>query len=333
MSNTKWLLALLGIALLIGAGFGAWWALTMPDPCSLRAEFLARVGRPGPGAPTPVCTYRVVAEYPHDALAFTQGLVYRDGELYEGTGLRGESTLRRVDLTTGAVEQRIALDAQFFGEGVAVLGGDIFQLTWQEQTGFVYDLATFELKRTWSYGGEGWGLTDDGRQLIMSNGTASLYFWDPATLTVTNFLTVTDAAGPVVRLNELEYIRGYVYANIWQTDRIAKINPVTGVVEAYLDLSGLLPADLRTPNTDVLNGIAYDGANDRLLVTGKRWPRLYDIDVLPANVAPEAPPTAAGQEPTAAAPVVPPAGYPDPGLLPDAPAEGLPTEASGYPSP
>ncbi len=333
MSNTKWLLALIGVAVLIGAGFGTWWALTMPDPCSVRAEFLARVGRPGPDAPTPVCTYRVVAAYPHDALAFTQGLVYLDGDLYEGTGLRGESTLRRVDLTTGAVEQRIALEPRYFGEGVAVFAGEIFQLTWQEQTGFVYDQATFTLQRTWSYATEGWGLTDDGSRLIMSDGTASLYFWDPATLTVTGILAVTDSFGPVVRLNELEYIRGYVYANIWQTDRIAKINPVTGVVEAYLDLSGLLPAELRTADTDVLNGIAYDDANDRLFVTGKRWPRLYDIDVLPANAAPEALPTAAMQAPTPGATVAPPVGYPEPGLAPVAPAESLPTEASGYPSP
>jgi glutamine cyclotransferase len=333
MSNTKWLLVLLGVTLLIGMGFGAWWALTIPDPCSLRAEFLARVSRPVPGAPTPVCMYRVVAEYPHDALAFTQGLVYLDGELYEGTGLRGESTLRRVDLNTGAVEQRIALEPRYFGEGVAVFAGEIFQLTWQEQTGFVYDQATFTLQRTWSYATEGWGLTDDGSRLIMSDGTASLYFWDPATLTVTGILAVTDSAGPVVRLNELEYIRGYVYANIWQTDQIAKINPVTGVIEAYLDLSGLLPAELRTAGTDVLNGIAYDDANDRLFVTGKRWPRLYDIDVLSASAAPEASPTTVVRESTATAPVVPPAGYPDPGLLPEAPAESLPTGTSGYPSP
>jgi glutamine cyclotransferase len=230
-----------------------------------------------PAGPAPICAYRVVSAFPHDPEAFTQGLVYLDGELYEGTGLNGRSSLRRVDLATGAVQQRVDLPGEHFGEGVAVLGERIFQLTWQSRLGFVYDRVSFSQLRTFAYTTEGWGLTHDGERLIMSDGTAALYFLDPATLTVTGQVTVMDAGAPVLRLNELEYINGLVYANIWQTDRVARIDPATGQVASWIDLAGLLPAEDRLQPVDVLNGIAYDEAADRLFVTGKLWPRLFEV--------------------------------------------------------
>ena len=220
----------------------------------------------------PISTYQVVAEYPHDTGAFTEGLVYRDGELYEGTGLRGQSYLRQVDLETGQVIRELELADQYFGEGVAVLGDKIYELTWQENVGFVYDRDTFELLGTWNYSGEGWGLTDDGQRLIMSDGTDTLRFLDPETLAQVGSVRVHDASGPVVRINELEYIDGQVYANIWLTDWVARIDPDTGQVVGWIDLSGLLDStDLAQP-VDVLNGIAYDAAGDRIYVTGKLWP-------------------------------------------------------------
>lgn len=234
-------------------------------------------GWPTPAGAAPVCAYTVVRTFPHDPQAFTQGLVYLEGELYEGTGLNGRSELRRVALTTGAVVQRAALPAEHFGEGVAVLGDRIFQLTWQSRIGFVYERASLQLRQTFAYETEGWGLTHDGRRLIMSDGTAALYFLDPATLRITGQVAVSDQGQPVTRLNELEYIHGLVYANVWQTDRIARIDPDTGRVVSWLDLAGLLPAADRAQPVDVLNGIAYDAAGDRLFVTGKLWPTLFEI--------------------------------------------------------
>lgn len=226
----------------------------------------------------PVYRYRVVRAYPHDRAAFTQGLAFDDdGTLYESTGQRGQSSLRRVELSSGAVVQRHDLEPSLFGEGIAVFGNRIIQLTWQAGRGFVYDKASFDLLQEFSYSTEGWGLTHDGQRLIMSDGTATLYFLDPDTFAETARLTVRDHRGPVIRLNELEYVRGEILANVWQTDRIARIDPTSGHVTGWIDLTGLLrPSDRRQP-VDVLNGIAYDTRADRLFVTGKWWPRLFEI--------------------------------------------------------
>jgi len=236
-----------------------------------------------PVAATPTFGYRVLASHPHDPGAFTQGLAYVDGTLYEATGSAGvgPSSLRRVDLATGTVQARHDLATEDFGEGIAVVGDRIIQLTWQSQIGYVYDRATFRQLGTFRYPGEGWGLTYDGRQLIMSDGTDRLRFLDPETFVETGSVSVRDAGRPVDQLNELEYIDGQVYANVWQTDRIVRIDPATGQVTAVIDLAGLLPAaDRESGQVDVLNGIAYDAAGDRLFVTGKLWPKLYEIELV-----------------------------------------------------
>lgn len=234
-------------------------------------------------APVPTFSYRVVNIYPHDPTAFTEGLQYIDGQLYESTGLNGHSELRRVDLASGAVQQRCALPEQAFGEGLTVLGGMIYQLTWQNGTGMVYDKASFQFLRTFRYTGEGWGMTTDGQQLITSDGTPTLRWLDPATLQETAHVGVYDDHGPVVKLNELEYVDGAILANVWQTDRIARIDPASGAVTAWIDLSGLLSAADRAQPVDVLNGIAYDSAGKRLFVTGKYWPKLFEIALVPAQ--------------------------------------------------
>lgn len=231
----------------------------------------------------PVYTYRVVRSYPHDRQAFTQGLVYEAGELYEGTGIRGQSSLRRVELETGTVRQQYELPRQYFGEGITLFGDRIIQLTWQSRIGFVYDRGSFQLIQQFSYLTEGWGITHDGSRLIMSDGTANLYFLEPETFTEIDRLEVRDGHGPVIRLNELEYVRGDLYANVWQTDRIARIDLLTGRVVAWIDLKGLLSVADRLQRVDVLNGIAYDADHDRLFVTGKWWPKLFEIQL----VAPE----------------------------------------------
>jgi glutamine cyclotransferase len=269
---------LIGLVLLvIGAGitWGWWYLARPPDICSTQASPAAFAVVP---ETTPTCTYTVIRAYPHDREAFTQGLVYLgNGELIEGTGLNGRSSLRRMRLETGEVLQRYDLSSEYFGEGVAVLGERVYQLTWRSGVGFVYDLDTFALQRTFNYPTEGWGLTHDGQRLIMSDGTDALYFLDPATLAATGSLRVRDGEAPVTQLNELEYVNGWVYANVWQTDRVAKIDPATGRVAAWLDLSGLLSAEDRAQPVDVLNGLAYDAATERLFVTGKLWPKLFEI--------------------------------------------------------
>jgi glutamine cyclotransferase len=228
-------------------------------------------------------TYRVLEAYPHDPQAFTQGLVYLDGFLYEGTGLRGRSSLRQVELETGEVLRLKTLPNTYFGEGIAILGEQIYQLTWQSHVGFIYDLDTFEQIDQFSYPTEGWGLTHDGVHLIMSDGTATLHYLDPADLSEVRQVTVRDAGQPVIRLNELEFIHGEVWANVWQTDRVARIDPQDGTVVGWIDLSGLLsPSDITAP-VDVLNGIAYDAAGERVFITGKLWPKLYQIQVVPAD--------------------------------------------------
>jgi glutamine cyclotransferase len=231
----------------------------------------------------PVYGYRVIRSYPHDRQAFTQGLVYEAGELYEGTGIRGQSSLRRVALETGIVRQERVLPEQYFGEGITIFGDRIIQLTWQSRIGFVYDKASFKLLQQFRYPTEGWGITHDGSRLIMSDGTANLYFLEPQTFMEIDRIEVHDDQGPVVRLNELEYVRGDIYANVWQTNRIARIDLLTGRVAAWIDLAGLLSAADRQQRVDVLNGIAYDAENDRLFVTGKWWPKLFEMRI----VAPE----------------------------------------------
>jgi glutamine cyclotransferase len=225
-------------------------------------------------------TYAVVNAYPHDPGAFTQGLVYADGVLYESTGLYGRSSLRRVALETGEVLQHHDLPAEYFGEGLTLFDGRLIQLTWQNHIGFVYDAASFALQQTWTYPTEGWGLTHDGAHLIMSDGSARLRFLDPTTFQVQREVLVTDGGRPVVWLNELEYVNGEVFANVWQTDRIARIDPKTGRVLGWIDLSGLLAPEERR-SADVLNGVAYDAQNGRLFVTGKLWPKLFEITLAP----------------------------------------------------
>jgi glutamine cyclotransferase len=232
---------------------------------------------------TAIYTYTIIHTYPHDPNAFTQGLIFEDGVLYEGTGLRGRSSLRRVELETGEVLQIYELPNQYFGEGVTIYDDRIIQLTWQSNVGFVYDKDSFELLHTFDYPTEGWGITHDGEHLIMSDGTSTLYFWDPETFEVVNQIEVYDDDGPVVRLNELEYIQGEVYANVWQTDKIARIDPQTGHVVGWINLQGLLSQKDLPQTVDVLNGIAYDAAGDRLFVTGKLWPKLFEIELVPAG--------------------------------------------------
>lgn len=226
----------------------------------------------------PAAKYRVVRVYPHDPEAFTQGLVYLDGFLYEGTGLNGRSSIRKVKLENGEVVQIQKVDSQYFGEGIAVKGDTIYELTWQSEIGFLYDRATFSRKGTFNYKGEGWGLTHDGQRLIMSDGTAFLRFLDPGSLKELSRIQVKDGTSPVGNLNELEYVKGEIFANVWQTHRIARISPKTGRVTAWLDLDGLL-TPREAQQADVMNGIAYDAAGDRLFVTGKLWPKLFEIKI------------------------------------------------------
>jgi glutamine cyclotransferase len=221
----------------------------------------------------------VIASYPHDPAAFTQGLLVEGGKLYESTGQYGESSLRLVELETGRVLQLFNLNRAYFGEGIAAVGNRIYQLTWQNRTGIVYDLETFEPVESFRYAGEGWGITYDGSHLIVSDGTSELRFLDPDTLELVNRVVVRDADREVVRINELEFIDGEVWANIWYEDRIARIDPADGRVLSWLDLSHVYPAAERRSREQVLNGIAYDAGADRIFVTGKNWPRLYEIEV------------------------------------------------------
>ena len=255
-ANISWMLsaAAIGIAVLSPAG-----------PAAQRA--------------TPMSTYEVVKSYPHDRQAFTQGLVYLDGVFYEGTGLNGQSSIRKVKLETGEVLQQHRLAEKYFGEGIAVWDNTLVQLTWQSETGFVYDRETFKPLKTFGYKGEGWGLTHDGTRLIMSDGSATIRFLDPQSLKETGRITVRDGAKPIGNLNELEFVKGELYANVYMTERIVRFSPKTGRVTGWIDLTGLLPAR-EALGVDVLNGIAYDAAGDRLFVTGKLWPRVYEIRVV-----------------------------------------------------
>ena len=208
-------------------------------------------------------------------------MIYLNGVIYESTGLWGRSSVRAVTLETGKVIHQQSVPSQFFAEGLTDWAGNLVQLTWQSHLGFVYNLFTFQQQRTFQYDGEGWGLTHDATHLIMSDGTAFLRLLDPKSLREVKRIKVTDGGSPVDNLNELEYVKGEVYANIWQTDRIARISPATGQVTGWIDLSGLLPEADRKADTDVLNGIAYDQASNRLFVTGKLWPKMFEIQLLP----------------------------------------------------
>jgi glutaminyl-peptide cyclotransferase len=236
---------------------------------------------PQPVVSPPVYGYRVIATYPHDPGAFTQGLFYHQGHLYESTGLVGRSTLRKVRLEDGRVLQSVAIPPPLFGEGSVAFGREIISITWQNGIGFRWRLADLSKIGAFRYEGEGWGLTHNGRDLIMSDGTATLRFFDPATMRERRRVAVTENGVPVRQLNELEFVRGEILANVWMTDRIARIDPASGRVTGWIDLGSLAAATPRRDSDAVLNGIAYDAARDRLFVTGKNWPRLYEIDVEP----------------------------------------------------
>jgi glutaminyl-peptide cyclotransferase len=233
----------------------------------------------------PVDGYRIIHTYPHDSSAYTQGLIYLDGNLYEGTGLNGQSSVRMVDLATGKVLQHYELPGKYFGEGLTDWGSNLVELTWKAQQGFVYDRFSLRQLQTFGYTGEGWGLTHDQKSLIMSDGTSYLRFLDPKTFKEIRRIPVTDNGQSIDNLNELEYVRGEIYANIWQTDRIARISPQTGHVLGWIDLSGILPGYEGSKGNAVLNGIAYDAKGDRLFITGKLWPKLFEIKIVPRSGA------------------------------------------------
>ena len=228
----------------------------------------------------PVYSYSVIKTYPHDSNSYTQGLVFENGFLYESSGRRGFSALRKIELETGKIVLEHKLDPKLFGEGLVIYRDKIIQLTWRSGKGFVYEKKSFKQIKEFSYRHRGWGITYDGQWLIVSDGSANLRFYDPQTLKPTGFVEVKDDQGPVMMLNELEYVKGMVYANVWQTDRIAIIDLKAGRVKAWIDLKGLLETDKFRRKPDVLNGIAYDKQGDRLLVTGKLWPELFEIELI-----------------------------------------------------
>ncbi len=261
---------------------GAWlaaWALLAPggahaSPASAPTQAQA----PAKAKAIPVYGYQVVHAYPHDVNAFTEGLFYLNGYLYESTGLDGHSSVRKVRLETGQVVQRATLPPDLFGEGIAAFDGRLMGLTWKNHLGYVLDLESFDTAGQFGYPGEGWGLTHDDTEIVMSDGTPDIRFLDPKTLVETHRIHVTALGKPVDQINELEWVEGEIYANLWQTDRIARIAPKTGEVVGWIDLKGLLPKkDVIPGHTDVLNGIAYDAATKRLFVTGKFWPKLFEI--------------------------------------------------------
>jgi glutaminyl-peptide cyclotransferase len=233
-----------------------------------------------PTQPTKICGYKVIQTYPHDPNAFTQGLVFDQGQLYESTGLKGKSSIRKVDLATGKVLQISNLSDRYFGEGITLWQDRLFQLTWVDKIGFIYDQKTFQQLATFSYSTQGWGITHNDQDLIMSDGSNTLYFLNPDTFEETKRIQVKDQDVPVDKLNELEFVKGEIWANVWLSDRLARIDPDTGNVKGWIDLTGIIDA-ASTINPDaVLNGIAYDSASDRLLVTGKLWSKLFEIKPL-----------------------------------------------------
>jgi glutamine cyclotransferase len=247
-------------------------AQTSPTPNQPQQEVPVQTAQEAP-----TYHYELVNTYPHDRAAFTQGLIYDNGTLLESTGQYGASSLRRVELKTGRVLKSKLVTPQYFAEGMTLFRGRIYQLTWTTRKGFVYDPASFDLQKEFSYDGEGWGLTHDADSLILSDGTNQIRFLDPETLEVKRTISVTDKGRPLRELNELEFIKGEIYANIWHTDRIVRIDPRSGQILGWIDLTGLLPDAERYGDEAVLNGIAYDEAGDRLFVTGKLWPKLFEI--------------------------------------------------------
>lgn len=238
---------------------------------------------PAKEQPAPQYTFRIVNDYPHDTSAFTQGLLFHGGYLYEGTGQHGQSELRQIDLETGEILQRRKLNDSLFGEGIALLDDKLYQLTWLSQRALVWDLTTFDSLGAFRLPTQGWGLTTDGQSLIVSDGTANLYYRDPVTFEQTKMLEVRDHIGAVVALNELEWIDGEIWANVWRWNFLIRISPESGKVIGWVRLSGLIPATEGTHEDGVLNGIAYDSTGNRLFVTGKNWPHLYEIEVIPLN--------------------------------------------------
>jgi glutamine cyclotransferase len=228
-------------------------------------------------------TFSIVQVFPHDTSAYTQGLAYRDGFLYEGTGLNGRSSLRKVRLESGEVIQHVDLGSEFFGEGITLVKDKILQLTWKSEVGFVYNLTNFQLVRRFSYSGEGWGLAASDREIFMSDGTSAIRVLDPVTLKEKRRFRVHDGPTPVDQLNELEFVEGQVFANVWHTSRIARISPQTGDVVGWIDLTGLLSPIYHLEPEAVLNGIAYDSIHKRLFVTGKLWPSVFEIRLSPKH--------------------------------------------------
>jgi glutamine cyclotransferase len=261
----------------------AGWAGSLGITATLMMMFGTRAPGFAPWAQAPgnlpTSGYQIVNVYPHDPKAFTQGLQFLDGVLYEGTGQVGQSSIRRVELATGKVLQQRDVPPPHFGEGITVWKNDLIELTWQTHVAFVYDRATFQPKKQFNYPGEGWGLTQDAKSLIMSDGSDELRILDPLTFGEQRRIKVTAVGAPLRNLNELEYVKGEIFANVWQTDYIARIAPDTGKVSGYIDLRGLLTPAERAA-TDVLNGIAYDAGHDRLFVTGKWWPKLFEIKIV-----------------------------------------------------
>jgi glutamine cyclotransferase len=255
------------------------WLLLMPG-CPL---LTGQTSHHSSSSAPPEYTFTVVRVFPHDRSAYTQGLAYRDGFLYEGTGRNGQSSLRKVRLETGEVVQQVNLASEFFGEGITIIKDRVFQLTWKSGVGFVYDLNTFHWLRRFSCPGEGWGLATDGRELFLSDGTAAIRILDPETFQLKRRVKVHDGSTPVDQLNELEFVDGQIFANVWHTNRIARISPQTGAVVGWIDLTGLLSSVYRLEPEAVLNGIAYDAAGKRLFVTGKLWPSVFEIKLAPKN--------------------------------------------------
>jgi glutaminyl-peptide cyclotransferase len=249
--------------------------IALTRPLTAQSSHQSHAARP------PEYTFKLIQVFPHDPTAFTQGLACRDGFLYEGTGIKGQSSLRKIRLETGEIVQRVDLAAEFFGEGITLLKNEVIQLTWQSQTGFVYNLSDFHLLREFAYSGEGWGLATNGREIFMSDGTAQIRVLDPVTLTEKRRFKVRDGGTPIDQLNELEFVEGEIFANVWQTDRIARISPQSGKVIGWIDLSGLLSPVFRRESSAVLNGIAYDADRKRLFVTGKLWPSIFEIQLVP----------------------------------------------------
>lgn len=246
---------------------------------SLLSVWALQPGAQTRSSATPTYGYQIVKAYPHDTNSFTQGLIFLDGTLYESTGRQGSSTLRRVQLDTGKVLQEYLVPREYFAEGMTNWGPDLIQLTWTSKMAFVYDRATFRIKNTFQFTGEGWGLAQDGTRLIMSDGTPFLRFLDPKSFKETGRIAVRDHGQPVMELNELEVVRGEIYANVWHTDRIARISPRTGEVTGWIDLTGLRQQAQGYSDEAVLNGIAYDAASNRLFVTGKLWSKVFEIRV------------------------------------------------------